>query len=71
MTLKEKEEVVQSFIDMMQDCSNTDVEKGATKFMIRLPVIIEDIWEKGREVGFKEGYREAKRKLEKEQSKLN
>lgn len=71
MNPKEKESAIKSIMDMMMKSDTRDPMQQAIDFMVSLPTIVEEIWNKGRIDGFKEGYAEAKRKLEKTQSKLN
>jgi hypothetical protein len=71
MTAKEKDELIADLMRMLHSMDSTDPAMAGIKFIRELEAFINKVAEIGRMEGFTEGYKEARRKLEQEYSKLN
>ena len=74
MTTKEKGDVVGEIMDKIMKAdatSPTEAMFQVPRLLLEMGEIIERVWHNGREIGFKDGFAEAKKQYERKLGKLN
>jgi len=71
MTTKERDNLMSELMRMLAGMDPVDPAMAGIRFFREIETFISKIEQIGQKEGFAEGYKEAKRKLEKEQGKLN
>jgi hypothetical protein len=71
MEKNERDILIADLMRMLAGMDPTDPAMAGIKFFREIEAYIDKIEQIGKKEGFAEGYKEAKRKIEKEQSKLN
>jgi len=71
MKADERDKIIADLMKMLQVMDNADPITSTLKLLRELEIFVDKVAGIGQKEGFAEGYKEAKRKLEKEQSKLN
>lgn len=71
MTITERDKIIADLMKMLQRMDTSNPIVSGLKFVRELEAFVDNVHGMGKREGFTEGYKEAKRKLEKEQGKLN